>query len=216
MKTDNLIVASWSPTACRAPTYAMDACRGAVGEGVVPLALFLATLGVRPDIEAALATWRFELKVGLGAAGVGIGFQPARIALSPPDSASPSRPGARRRLPRSLSSRSQSSSSPCPASRGQHVWSAATRVVCLVAIPTLAIVRAGRSFSPILRSGAPASPALAGGAAGLLAAAAAAALYAFHCFDEIAAALFVVTWYALAALPVIGLGAVFGHRLLRW
>jgi len=28
--------------------------------------------------------------------------------------------------------------------------------------------------------------------------------------------LFVVTWYALAALPVIALGAVAEHRLLRW
>ena len=45
-------------------------------------------------------------------------------------------------------------------------------------------------------------------------AAAAAALYAFHCFDD--SPLFVVTWYALAALPVIALGAAVGHRLLRW
>jgi hypothetical protein len=66
----------------------------------------------------------------------------------------------------------------------------------------------------MLRSGAPASPALAGGAAGLLAAAAAAALYAFHCFDD--TPLFVVTWSALAALPVVALGAAAGHRLLRW
>ena len=51
-------------------------------------------------------------------------------------------------------------------------------------------------------------------AAGLLAAAAAAALYAFHCFDD--SPLFVVTWYGLAALPVIALGAAAGHRLLRW
>ena len=86
-------------------------------------------------------------------------------------------------------------------------------LVCLVAIPTLAIVPLAAVLA-ILRSGAPASPALAGGAAGLLAAAAAAALYAFHCFDD--SPLFVVTWYALAALPVIALGAVAGHRLLRW
>ena len=66
----------------------------------------------------------------------------------------------------------------------------------------------------ILRNGAPASPALAGGAAGLLAAATAAALYAFHCFDD--SPLFVVTWYAIATLPVITLGAVIGGRLLRW
>ena len=66
----------------------------------------------------------------------------------------------------------------------------------------------------MLRSGAPASPALAGAAAGLLAATAGATLYAFHCFDD--SPLFVVTWYVLAALPVIALGAILGRRLLRW
>lgn len=86
-------------------------------------------------------------------------------------------------------------------------------LVCLVAIPTLAIVPLAAVLA-MLRSGAPASPTLAGAAAGLLAAAAAAALYAFHCFDD--SPLFVVTWYGLAALPVITLGAVAGRRLLRW
>ena len=86
-------------------------------------------------------------------------------------------------------------------------------LVCLIAIPTLAIAPLAVVLA-ILRSGAPASPALAGGAAGLLAAAAAAALYAFHCFDD--SPLFVVTWYALAALPVVAVGAAAGHRLLRW
>ena len=61
---------------------------------------------------------------------------------------------------------------------------------------------------------APASPALAGAGAGLLAAPAGAALYAFHCFDD--SPLFVVTWYVLATIPVVILGAIAGHRLLRW
>ena len=66
----------------------------------------------------------------------------------------------------------------------------------------------------MLRSAAPASPALAGAAAGLLAAASGAALYAFHCFDD--SPLFVVTWYTLAALVVMAIGALAGRRLLRW
>ena len=65
-----------------------------------------------------------------------------------------------------------------------------------------------------LRAGAPASPALAGAMAGLLAAACGATLYAFHCFDD--SPLFVATWYTLAALPVVIVGAVAGHRLMRW
>jgi hypothetical protein len=65
-----------------------------------------------------------------------------------------------------------------------------------------------------LRSAAPASPALAGAVAGLLAAASGAILYAFHCFDD--SPLFVATWYTLAALPVVAVGSMAGHRLLRW
>ena len=65
-----------------------------------------------------------------------------------------------------------------------------------------------------LRRGAPASPTLAGAAAGLLAALSGASLYAFHCFDD--SPLFVATWYTLAALPMVAIGALAGHRLLRW
>jgi len=66
----------------------------------------------------------------------------------------------------------------------------------------------------MLRSAAPASPALAGAAAGLLSAAAGATLYAFHCFDD--SPLFVVTWYTLATVPMVVIGALAGRRLLRW
>jgi len=51
-------------------------------------------------------------------------------------------------------------------------------------------------------------------AAASLLAAAGAALYAFHCFDD--SPLFVVTWYVLAVIPVVILGAIakrmFGSR----
>jgi hypothetical protein len=86
-------------------------------------------------------------------------------------------------------------------------------MVCLTTIPVLAIAPLALVLA-ILRTGAPASPALAGAAAGLLAATAGAALYAFHCFDD--SPLFVVTWYSLAAIPVVALGAIAGRRVLRW
>ena len=59
------------------------------------LVLFLATLGVRADIETALATWRFELKVGLVLLALGLAFSLC-IALSRP--VAPAHPG-RRLLP---------------------------------------------------------------------------------------------------------------------
>ena len=175
------------------------------------LVLFFAALGVRADIGTALATWRFELKVGLVLLALGLAFGLC-IALSRP--VAPTHPG-RRLLPLAtlavLAIAIELFILPSASWESRLVGSNA--LVCLIAIPTLAIAPLAVVLA-ILRSGAPASPALAGGAAGLLAAAAAAALYAFHCFDD--SPLFVVTWYALAALPVVAVGAAAGHRLLRW
>lgn len=209
MKTDNLIDAL---VADRMPRSKLrwPLAAALLAGGVVSLALFLATLGVRADIEAALATWRFELKVGLVLLALGLAFSLC-IALSRP--VAPAHP-ARRLLPlAALAVLAIAIELLAPGASWTSRLVGSNALVCLVAIPTLAIVPLAAVLA-ILRSGAPASPALAGGAAGLLAAAAAAALYAFHCFDDLP--LFVVTWYALAALPVIGLGAVAGHRLLRW
>src|SRR6185503_372260 len=86
-------------------------------------------------------------------------------------------------------------------------------MICLTAIPLLALAPLAAVLAA-LRSGAPSSPALAGAAGGLLAAMAAATLYAFHCFDD--SPLFVVTWYTLATVPVMIVGAVAGRRVLRW
>ena len=86
-------------------------------------------------------------------------------------------------------------------------------LICLSVIPLLSLAPLVAVLT-ILRSGAPASPMLAGAGAGLLAATCGATLYAFHCFDD--SPLFVATWYSLAALPVIAVGALAGRRLLRW
>jgi len=86
-------------------------------------------------------------------------------------------------------------------------------MICLPMVPILSLAPLGAALL-ILRRGAPASPVLAGAAAGLLAAFSGASLYAFHCFDD--SPLFVATWYTLAALPVVAIGALAGHRLLRW
>ena len=211
MKTDNLIDALVADRTPHGKPLRWALAAALVAGGVVSLALFLATLGMRADIEAALGTWRFDLKVGLVLLALGLAFSLC-IALSRP--VAPAHPG-RRLLPLAalaiLAIAIELFALPSASWTSRLVGSNA--LVCLAAIPTLAIAPLAVMLA-ILRAGAPASPALAGGAAGLLAAAAAAALYAFHCFDD--SPLFVVTWYGLAALPVIALGAVAGHRLLRW
>jgi len=211
MKTDNLIDALVADRMPRGRPLRWALAAALLAGGVVSLVFFLAALGVRADIEAALGTWRFELKVGLVLLALALAFSLC-IALSRP--VAPAHP-ARRLLPLAalavLAVAIELLALPAVSWTSRLVGSNA--LICLVAIPTLAIVPLATVLA-ILRAGAPASPALAGGAAGLLAAAAAAALYAFHCFDD--SPLFVVTWYALAALPVVALGAVAGNRLLRW
>jgi hypothetical protein len=211
MKTDNLIDALVADRLPRGRPLRWALVAALLAGGLVSLVLFLATLGVRADIGTALATWRFELKVGLVLLALGLAFSLC-IALSRP--VAPAHPG-RRLLPLGtlavLAIAIELFILPSASWESRLVGSNA--LVCLIAIPTLAIAPLAVVLA-ILRSGAPASPAFAGGAAGLLAAAAAAALYAFHCFDD--SPLFVVTWYALAALPVVAVGAAAGHRLLRW
>lgn len=211
MKTDKLIDALVADRAPRGKPLRWMLAAALLAGALVSFAFFLTTLGVRADIGPALHTWRFELKVGLVLLALGLAFSLC-IALSRP--VAPAHPG-RRLLPLAalavLAVAVELSVLPSVSWAGRLIGSNA--FVCLVAIPTLAIVPLAAVLA-MLRSGAPASPTLAGAAAGLLAAAAAAALYAFHCFDD--SPLFVVTWYGLAALPVITLGAVAGRRLLRW
>ena len=211
MKTGNLIDALVADRPPRGRPLQWALVAALLAGGVVSLVLFLATLGVRADIGPALATWRFELKVGLVLLALGLAFSLC-IALSRP--VAPVHPG-RRLLPLAtlavLAMAIELFILPSASWASRLMGSNA--LVCLIAIPTLAIAPLVVVLA-ILRAGAPASPAFAGGAAGLLAAAAAAALYAFHCFDD--SPLFVVTWYALAALPVVAVGAAAGHRLLRW
>ena len=211
MKTDKLIDAL---VADRMPsgkplrwTLATGLLLGALGS----LALFMAALGVRADIEPALGTWRFELKVGLVLLALALAFSLC-LGLSRP--MAPVHP-SRRLLPLAalavLAVTIELLAVPSAWWASRMVGSNA--LVCLIAIPALAIVPLAAVLI-ILRAGAPAAPALAGAAAGLLAAATAAALYAFHCFDD--SPLFVVTWYTLAAIPVVLVGALAGRRLLRW
>lgn len=211
MKTDKLIDALVADRAPRGKPLRRALAAALLAGGLVSLVLFLAALGVRADIGPALHTWRFDLKVGLVLLALGLAFSLC-IALSRP--VAPAHPG-RRLLPLAavavVAVAIELVALPSVSWAGRLVGSNA--LVCLIAIPTLAIVPLA-AVLVILRAGAPASPALAGAAAGLLAAAAAAALYAFHCFDD--SPLFVVTWYTLAAIPIVLVGALAGRRLLRW
>ena len=211
MKTDKLIAALVADRAAGRGTMRRSLLAALALGGLVSLALFVLDLGLRKDLAQALATWRFELKIGLVVLALVSAFGLC-TALSRPV---PSAPPLRRLLP--LAAVAALAIAIELAALPRASWAArlvgSNSLVCLAAIPILSVAPLAAALWA-LRSGAPASPALAGAAAGFLAATAGAALYAFHCFDD--SPLFVMTWYVLAAIPVIALGTLAGHRLLRW
>jgi hypothetical protein len=80
--------------------------------------------------------------------------------------------------------------------------------VLIVAMPTLAA-----AFWALKRL-APTRLTLAGAGAGLLAGAAGAFVYCFHCNEE--AAPFIAVWYTLGISVTAALGALLGRHVLRW
>ena len=211
MKTANLIEALVADRAARGRPLGWVLAGALVVGGAASLAMFLVELGVRADIAEALATWRFELKVAMVLLALGLAFS---LCVSWSRPVTSGRAGWRL-LP--LAALAVAAVAIELAALPSAEWIArlvgSNAVICLTTIPPLAVAPLAAVLW-ILRSGAPASPALAGAAAGLLAATAAAVLYAFHCFDD--SPLFVVTWYVLAAVPIVVIGAIVGRRLLRW
>jgi hypothetical protein len=86
-------------------------------------------------------------------------------------------------------------------------------VHCLTIVPLLSIAPLA-ALLLAMRAGAPRNPRLSGALAGLAAAGIAATLYAANCPDD--SPLFVASWYPLATLIVVAVGALAGDRLLRW
>lgn len=211
MKTENLVEALVADRSTGKKSIPRALAAALALGGLISLVLFFVDFGVREDIAQALATWRFDLKVGLVLLALASAFGLC-MALSRPV---PSGHPVRLLLPlvalAAMAVAIELTAIPS-ASWGTRLVGT-NSLICLTAIPMLAMAPLAAILFT-LRSGAPGSPALAGAAAGLLAAATGAALYAFHCFDD--SPLFVMTWYIMAAIPVVVLGAIAGHRLLRW
>jgi hypothetical protein len=211
MKTEQLVAALVADRASGARPPTRGLVLALLAGGVISLALFLAAFGPRADLGPALATWRFDIKVMAVLLALILAFRLCR-ALSRPVQVTP--PG-RTLLP--LAALATVSIAIELIVVPMNAWGTrlvgSNSMICLTAIPLLSVSPLVAALA-MLRVGAPSSPAMAGAAAGLLAAACGAALYAFHCFDD--SPLFVAVWYTLAALPVVGIGALAGRRLLRW
>jgi hypothetical protein len=84
---------------------------------------------------------------------------------------------------------------------------------CLTLIPLMSIPPL-TALIVAMRAGAPSHPALTGALAGAAAAGAAATIYATNCTDD--SPLFVASWYPLATLVVVAVGALAGRKWLQW
>jgi hypothetical protein len=209
MKTEDLIETLVADTRTPAPLTRTVMTAIAIG-AVASAVLFQTTLGLRTDVADALAMWRFQLKMVLVAASVGLA---AVICV---------------RAGRPQAARPWSLAVPIAVVLAAAIvlelvvtpradWLpkllGTNALMCAVTIPALSIVPM-LTLMLAMRSAAPASPVRAGGAIGAVSGAIGAALYATHCFDD--SPLFVATWYTVGVLPVIMAGALFGRRLLRW
>jgi hypothetical protein len=180
--------------------------------GAVAGTLFVAGLGVRPDIAGALQTWRFDAKLAITLVCLAAAaWSTAQLARPEVDQRTALAPLL---FPAALLG---SAAAWELASLPAEAWAASAvgtnSLLCLAAI-TLFSVAPLLSLLVTLRSGAPRSPVAAGAAAGLLAGSLAATLYALHCFDD--SPLFVALWYAPAIALVTLAGAAAGARALRW
>jgi hypothetical protein len=212
MRTDELIRALAADTASRTLPPRRALCYALVPSTAVAAALFLATLGLRPQILGVLGEPRFAFKVAiaclLAASAYGLAL---RIV----------RPGADLRpaalvvagVPVLLAAADLAELAVMPAADWGRRLVGSNALVCMVSIPALAAAPL-LAVLLALRHGAPDNPTLAGASAGLLAGAIGATLYATHCPDD--SPFFVSTWYTLAIGLVVVIGAWCGSRCLRW
>jgi len=185
---------------------------GIGGGAAVSAAAMLLWLGLRPDLVAAMASGMYWMKFSYTLLFAACAFWTVERLSRP---GAPSRPQmilealpfaavAALALLR-LVLASPQARVPMMMGHSAHVcpWR-----IAVLSLPILA----GALWS--LKRLAPTRPAAAGAAAGLLAGAAGAFIYAFHC-DESAMA-FVAVWYSFGILLAGAAGAAAGRLLLRW
>ena len=211
METDQLIRTLAADSAHRERPVGFVLTLALLAAAPVSLAIFLAMLGLRPDVMTAMHNPFFDLKFA-----VTLALAISAIAVS----LHLSRPEASLRgwawlllVPAGFLAVGIGSEMMMP-----QRLPVMTRLVgsnsrvCMMAIPLLSLPLLAAALVG-LRHGAPARPAVAGAIAGLLSAGLAATLYASHCTDD--SPLFVATWYTIATALVTAIGALAGSKVLR-
>jgi hypothetical protein len=212
METDQLIRTLAADNAHRARPVGFVLALALLAAAPVSVAMYIAGLGVRPDLMTAMHNPFFDLKFL-----VTLALAVSAIAIS----LHLSRPEASLQdwkwlllIPVGLLLAGIASEMMLPQRLPMM-----TRLVgnnsrlCMTAIPLMSLPLLVAALIG-LRHGAPTRPAVAGAIAGLLSAGLAATLYASHCTDD--SPLFVATWYTIATALVTAIGALAGSRVLRF
>ena len=212
METDQLIRSLAADNAHRARPVGFVLALALLSAAPVSVAIFLATLGVRPDVMTAMHNPFFDLKfaatLALAISAIAVGLHLSRPEASIrgwawllliPAGILALGIGGEMMMPQRLPMMTRLVGS--------------NSRVCMMAIPLLSLPLLAAALLG-LRHGAPERPAIAGAVAGLLSAGLAATLYASHCTDD--SPLFVATWYTAATVVVSAIGALVGSRVLRF
>jgi hypothetical protein len=212
METDQLIRTLTADNAHHARPVGLVLALALLAAAPVSVAMFVAGLGVRPDLVTAMHNPFFDLKflvtLALAIPAIAIGLHLSRPEASLQGWAWLLLIPAGFLLIGIISEMMLPQRAPMM-----------TRLVgsnsrlCMTAIPLMSLPLLAAALIG-LRHGAPTRPAVAGAVAGLLSAGLAATLYASHCTDD--SPLFVATWYSIATALVTAAGALAGSRLLRF
>ena len=212
METDDLIaLLAETPPPMRQGMVGKFLSWGTAGGVLATVVVMSVTLTVRPDLAAALTSAAFWTKFTYALCLAGIGFWLVERQ---------SRAAADSRLPiflivvpivallfRAIWECLEPGADVHALLMG-HTAKACSSLILLLSLPIFAgLFWAMRKLTPTRLT-------LAGASAGLLAGAASAAIYCFHCPET--AAPFVLVWYSLGIALATGLGAVIGRWALRW
>jgi len=212
MKTDELILALGADAALRGPSLARRVGLALALGACVSLGLFMAALGPRPDVMAAMRTAPFDLKF-LDTLALLLPAALLCLRLSRPEAGAGSllawllAPAALLALAVGVELATVPAELWARKVIGHNWWHCLTLVPLFSIPPLTALILA-------LREGAPRHPGLTGALAGMAAAGVAATIYATNCTDD--SPLFVATWYPLATGIVALAGFFAGRRWLRW
>ena len=174
--------------------------------------LYCLLLGPRPDVAAAAGTMRFWMKF-VDSFAFALPTLLLTLRLAYPD-AKPSALALWLAAPfLLLAAGVVVELLVVPQSEWMSRLMGATAIHCTVTIPMLAAPILA-ALIVALRAGAPLYPALTGALAGAAAAGVGALVYASSCPGD--SPLFVATWYPLATLICMGVGAAAGRAFLAW